>query len=220
MDTSRLDERHVMVKEQLEKRGIRNPWVLQAMLDIPRHLFVPLDDQDKAYADGPLPIGGGQTISQPYIVASMIELIEPKISDRVLEIGVGSGYSSVILSRLVAEVYGMDRDGLLLAGGENRFKEIGVSNIHLKEGDGTLGWPEEAPFDAILVTAAAPLIPKSLLRQLKIGGVMVIPVGKRTEQELVRVIKRSEDHFQEKVLYAVKFVPLIGKEGWPENSNG
>lgn len=118
MDTSRLDERHVMVKEQLEKRGIRNPWVLQAMLDIPRHLFVPLDDQDKAYADGPLPIGGGQTISQPYIVASMIELIEPKISDRVLEIGVGSGYSSVILSRLVAEVYGMDRDGLLLAGGK------------------------------------------------------------------------------------------------------
>jgi protein-L-isoaspartate(D-aspartate) O-methyltransferase len=111
VDSSRLDERHVMVKEQLEKRGIRNPWLLQAMLDIPRHLFVPIDDQDKAYQDGPLPIGGGQTISQPYIVASMIELIEPKASDRVLEIGVGSGYSATVLARLVGKVYGMERTG-------------------------------------------------------------------------------------------------------------
>lgn len=220
MDSSRLDERHVMVKEQLEKRGIRNPWLLQAMLDIPRHLFVPIDDQDKAYQDGPLPIGGGQTISQPYIVASMIELIEPKASDRVLEIGVGSGYSATVLSRLVGKVYGMERDGSLLAQAEKRFKELGVSNIHLKEDDGSLGWEEEFPFDAILVAAAAPQIPKPLLKQLKTGGVMVIPVGKRHEQELVRVIKRSEDHFQEKVLYAVKFVPLVGKEGWSEAPNG
>ncbi len=214
MDTNRLDERHIMVKEQLEKRGIRNPWLLQAMLDIPRHLFVPPSGQDKAYQDGPLPIGGGQTISQPYIVASMIELIEPEASDRVLEVGVGSGYSTSVLSRLVGEVYGIERDGSLLAQAQKRFKELGVSNVRLKEGDGTLGWESEAPFDAILVTAAAPQIPKSLLGQLKTGGVMVIPVGKRHEQDLVRVVKRSEDRFQEKVLYAVKFVPLIGKEGW------
>jgi protein-L-isoaspartate(D-aspartate) O-methyltransferase len=214
MDTSRLDERHVMVKEQLEKRGIRHPWLLQAMLDIPRHLFIPPDDRDKAYADGPLPIGSGQTISQPYIVASMIELMEPKASHRVLEVGVGSGYSATVLSRLVGEVYGVEREASLLAQAEKRFKELDVPNVHLKEGDGTLGWEEQAPFDAILVAAAAPQIPKTLLRQLKTGGVMVIPVGKRNEQELVRVVKRSEDHFQEKVLYAVKFVPLIGKEGW------
>jgi protein-L-isoaspartate(D-aspartate) O-methyltransferase len=214
MDTSRLDERHVMVKEQMEKRGIRNPWLLQAMLDIPRHLFIPPDDRDKAYADGPLPIGSGQTISQPYIVASMIELVEPKSSHRVLEVGVGSGYSATVLSRLVGEVYGVEREGSLLAQAEKRFKELDVPNIHLKEGDGTLGWEEQAPFDAILVAAAAPQIPKTLLRQLKTGGVMVIPVGKRNEQELVRVVKRSEGHFHEKVLYAVKFVPLIGKEGW------
>ncbi len=137
MDTSRLDERHVMVKEQLEKRGIRHPWLLQAMLDIPRHLFIPPDDRDKAYQDGPLPIGSGQTISQPYIVASMIELIEPKNNHRVLEVGTGSGYSASVLARLVGEVYGIERERLLLAQAGNRFKELGISNVHLKEGDGS-----------------------------------------------------------------------------------
>ena len=215
MDTSRLGERHVMVKEQLEKRGIRNPWILQAMLDIPRHLFVLPDDQEKAYEDRSLPIGGGQTISQPYIVASMIELIEPKTSNRVLEVGVGSGYSATVLSRVAGEVYGVEREGALLAQAERRFKALGVSNVHLKAGDGTLGWPEEGPFDAILVAAAAPQIPKTLLGQLKNGGVMVIPVGGRSEQQMVRVVKRAEEHFQEKALYAVKFVPLVGEEGWP-----
>ena len=215
MDTSRLGERHVMVKEQLEKRGIRNPWILQAMLDIPRHLFVLPDDQEKAYEDRSLPIGGGQTISQPYIVASMIELIEPKTSNRVLEVGVGSGYSATVLSRVAGEVYGVESEGALLAQAERRFKALGVSNVHLKAGDGTLGWPEEGPFDAILVAAAAPQIPKTLLGQLKNGGVMVIPVGGRSEQQMVRVVERAEEHFQEKALYAVKFVPLVGEEGWP-----
>jgi protein-L-isoaspartate(D-aspartate) O-methyltransferase len=205
-----------MVKEQLEKRGIRNPWLLQAMLDVPRHLFIPPDDQNKAYEDGPLPIGCGQTISQPYIVASMIELIEPNRSHRVLEVGVGSGYSAMVLSRLVGQVYGIEREITLLSQAENRFKELGATNINLKKGDGSLGWSEEAPFDSILVAAASPTIPKSLLKQLKIGGVMVLPVGGRLEQELVRVLKRSEDHFQEKVLYGVKFVPLIGEEGWSQ----
>ena len=216
MDTSRLEERHVMVKEQLEKRGIRNPWLLQAMLDIPRHLFVLPDDRDKAYEDGPLPIGCSQTISQPYIVASMIELIEPSETHRVLEVGVGSGYSTAVLSRLVKEVYGVEREASLVAQAEKRFKELGIPNVMARQGDGTLGWEEEAPFDSILVTAAAPKIPKPLLRQLKVGGVMILPVGGRSEQELVRVIKRTEEHFQEKTLYGVRFVPLIGAEGWPQ----
>lgn len=216
MDSSRLDERHVMVKEQLEKRGIRNPWLLQAMLDIPRHLFVPADDHDKAYLDGPLPIGAGQTISQPYIVASMIELIEPEASQRVLEVGVGSGYSTCVLSRLVGEVYGVEREASLMAQAEKRLQSLGVSNVRLKQGDGSLGWEEESPFDAILVTAAAPQIPPSLFRQLKPGGSMVIPVGSREEQKLMRVLKRTEDHYQERTLYSVRFVPLIGREGWEE----
>ena len=215
MDNSRLDERHAMVKEQLEKRGIRNLQVLQAMGDVPRHLFVPPQFQNKAYEDGPLPIESRQTISQPFIVASMIELIEPQTTFRVLEVGVGSGYSAAVLSQLVAQVYGVERDSTLLAQAETKFKEIGLSNIQVKLGDGTLGWEEVSPFDAILVTAGSPRVPTSLLAQLKIGGVMVIPVGKREEQNLMRVVKRSKDGYLEKTLYPVRFVPLIGKEGWP-----
>ncbi len=214
MDTSRMNERQAMVKDQLEKRGIRDYRVLRAMLDIPRHFFVPLDLQDKAYEDGPLPIGAGQTISQPYIVASMIELIEPQTTYRVLEVGVGSGYSAAVLSRLVAQVYGVERDSTLLSSAEKKFKELGLSHIQAKHGDGTLGWEEYSPYDAILVTAGSPSLPKPLLSQLKVGGVMVIPVGNRVEQNLVRVVKRSQDHYQEKTLYGVRFVPLIGKEGW------
>jgi len=204
-----------MVKEQLEKRGIRNLQVLQAMGDVPRHLFVPPQFQNKAYEDGPLPIESRQTISQPFIVASMIELIEPQTTFRVLEVGVGSGYSAAVLSQLVAQVYGVERDSTLLAQAETKFKEIGLSNIQVKLGDGTLGWEEVSPFDAILVTAGSPRVPTSLLAQLKIGGVMVIPVGKREEQNLMRVVKRSKDGYLEKTLYPVRFVPLIGKEGWP-----
>jgi protein-L-isoaspartate(D-aspartate) O-methyltransferase len=216
MLSERLEERHDMVKQQLEKRGIRNPWVLQAMLDTPRHLFVPPEYQDTAYEDGPMPIGKGQTISQPYIVASMAELIEPENTHRVLEIGVGSGYSAAVLSQLVAEVMGVEREPDLLKEAERRFKALNLTNIQAKLGDGSLGWIEKAPFDGILVTAAAPLIPLSLIAQLKVGGVMVIPVGNRDSQKLIRVLKRSEKHFQEKELYGVRFVPLIGKEGWKE----
>jgi protein-L-isoaspartate(D-aspartate) O-methyltransferase len=210
-----MDERQAMVEDQLERRGIRDPRVLQAMRDIPRHLFVPPDHQDKAYEDGPLLIGSGQTISQPYIVASMIELIEPQPIYRVLEVGVGSGYSAAVLSRLVAQVYGVERDGVLLAQAAKRFQEMGFFNIQVKLGDGTLGWEENALFDAILVTAGSPFLPKSLISQLKVGGVMVIPVGNREQQNLVRVVKRSAGHYQEKQLYPVRFVPLIGVEGWP-----
>ncbi len=204
-----------MVKEQLEKRGIRDPRVLQAMRNVPRHLFVPPQFQNKAYEDGPLPIGSGQTISQPFIVASMIELVEPQPAFRVLEVGVGSGYSAAVLSHLVAQVYGVERDSTLLAQTEAKFKEMGLSNIQVKLGDGTLGWEDESPFDAILVAAGSPRIPSSLLAQLKVGGVLVIPVGNRDEQNLIRVVKRSKNGYQEKTLYPVRFVPLIGKEGWP-----
>src|SRR6185369_17172430 len=147
MDAHRLDERHAMVREQLEKRGIRNPWLKQAMLDVPRHLFVLEKDQPRAYEDGPLPLGFGQTISQPYIVASMIELIDPQAAHRVLEIGVGSGYSAAILSRLVGKVFGVEREASLLAQAEKRSQSLHLSNLYLKQGDGTLGWAQEAPFD-------------------------------------------------------------------------
>ncbi len=200
----------------MEKRGIRNPWLLQALLDIPRHLFVPPEVRDKAYEDRPLPIGRQQTISQPYIVASMIELIEPHAGQRVLEVGVGSGYSAAVLSRLVGRVLGVEREGSFLPEVQKRLAALGLANVHLKEGDGTLGWAEESPFDAVLVTAAAPRIPPTLLTQLKVGGVMVIPVGPKEGQKLVRVVKRSESHILEKELYGVKFVPLIGAEGWPD----
>lgn len=216
MTTERLEERQIMVKDQLEKKGIRNPWVLKAMLDTPRHLFVPAEYQKMAYEDGPQSIGKGQTISQPYIVASMAELLEPESTDRVLEVGVGSGYSAAILSQLVAEIMGVEREPDLLKEAEKRFKQLNLTNIQVKLGDGSLGWTEKAPFDGILVTASAPRIPPSLLAQLKVGGILVIPIGSRESQNLVRVIKRSEKNFQEKELYGVRFVPLIGKEGWGE----
>src|SRR5579871_2806549 len=142
MDSSRLSERHVMVKEQLEKRGIHNPWVLQAMLDIPRHFFIPESQHMKAYDDGPLPIGQDQTISQPYIVAAMIEAIDPEPSHRVLEVGVGSGYSASVLRRIVQDVYGIERNPVLLEEAKKRIEKLGLGHVNLKEGDGTLGWPE------------------------------------------------------------------------------
>jgi protein-L-isoaspartate(D-aspartate) O-methyltransferase len=216
MLNERLEERHVMVKEQLEKRGVRNPWVLQAMLDTPRHFFVPPECRELAYEDRSQSIGKGQTISQPYIVASMAELLEPENTDRVLEVGVGSGYSAAVLSQLVSEVLGVEREPDLLKEAEKRFKTLSLTNIQVKLGDGSLGWIEKAPFDGILVTAAAPMIPLSLLAQLKVGGVLIIPVGNRESQKLMRVFKRSEKNFQEKELYGVRFVPLIGKEGWKE----
>jgi protein-L-isoaspartate(D-aspartate) O-methyltransferase len=216
MDSSRLDERHAMVKEQLQARGVRNPWVLQAMLDIPRHLFVSEDQSPKAYQDGPLPIGCNQTISQPFIVASMIELLDPAKTHRVLEVGLGSGYLAAVLSGLVAEVYAVERETLLLDQARAKIAALGIQNIQTQEGDGSLGWKEQSPFDSILVSAGSPKLSQSLLAQLKIGGTLLAPIGNREEQHLVRVVKRSETHFQEKELYKVKFVPLIGAEGWPK----
>ncbi len=216
MSDDRIEDRRDMVKEQLEKRAIRNPLVLQAMLDIPRHLFVPSHLQDEAYRDGALDLGKNQSISQPYIVASMIQSIEPQNTHRVLEVGTGSGYSAAVLSHLVEKVYSIERDESLIAPALKIFKDLNITNILVKKGDGSLGWAEEGPFDAILVTAAAPQVPPALVAQLKVGGVLVLPIGGRGEQKLFRVVKRGEGRYQEKELYAVRFVPLIGEQGWKE----
>lgn len=205
-----------MVKNQIQARGVRNPSVLQAMRNTPRHLFVPEELKPKAYTDGPLPIGFCQTISQPYIVASMIELLEPRKEHRVLEVGLGSGYLTAVLSGLVSEVFAVEREPQLLESALVRLKTLSISNVQAQMGDGSVGWGEKSPFDSILVSAGSPGIPQSLVSQLKVGGTLLIPVGKREEQSLVRVIKRSETHFQEKELYRVKFVPLVGTEGWKD----
>src|SRR5690242_4690573 len=170
MKDDRLEERLEMVKTQIRKRGSFPKEILQVMQDIPRHWFVPPEAQDLAYRDGPLSIGNGQTISQPYIVALMASLIRPKKTDRVLEVGLGSGYSAAVLSRLVKKVYAIEREESFLAPATERFALLGIENVETRSGDGTLGWPEEAPFDAILVTAGSPQVPSSLTHQLKVGG--------------------------------------------------
>ncbi len=216
MNDDRMEERRDMVKEQLEKRAIREPRLLKAMLDVPRHLFVPPHLQEDAYKDGALETGKGQSISQPYIVASMIQSIEPQTTHRILEVGTGSGYSAAVLSCLVQKVYTIERDESLISPALRIFKDLSLSNIQVKKGDGSIGWAEEKPFDSILVTAAVPQTPPALASQLKVGGVMVLPVGGRGEQKLFRVVKRGEGRYQEKELYAVRFVPLIGEQAWKE----
>jgi protein-L-isoaspartate(D-aspartate) O-methyltransferase len=202
--------RQAMVKQQLEKRGIRDQSVLAAMNKVPRHRFVPAMIRGLAYGDGPLPIGQGQTISQPYIVALMTELIEPKKSMRVLEIGTGSGYQAAVLSECVAEVYTIEVVPELGRGATALLRELGYRNVHVKIGDGYAGWPDHAPFDAILLTAAPPRrIPQPLLDQLKVGGRLVAPVGGE-EQDLVR-IRRTEKGYDRQVIAPVRFVPMTGK---------
>lgn len=207
------EERRKMVDVQLVPRGIRDQAVLQSMLSVPRHLFVPSQLQEKAYRDGPLPIGKGQTISQPYVVALMAEALEPPLS-RVLEIGTGLGYAAAILSLIVATVYTVERHEALARQAETVFQALNYHNIKVLVGDGTKGWPGEAPFDGIVVTAGAPEIPKSLLGQLVPGGRLVIPVGAQGQQELLRLRKSSDGSFTRENLGPVRFVPLIGEEGW------
>ena len=199
-------ERTRMVREQIERRGIVDPRVLQAMESVPRHLFVPDSFQGSAYEDGPLPIGEGQTISQPYIVAFMSEAIRPLSTDRVLEIGTGSGYQTAVLSRLVRHVFTIEMRPQPVETARARLREIGCDNVTLRVGDGHEGWPEEAPFDAILVTAAPRETPQALLDQLVPGGKLVIPLG-TLDQELVRLTRR-ESGFDRESLLPVRFVPL------------
>lgn len=211
---SRGSERQQMVNEQLIRRGIKNQAVLESMLTVPRHLFVPERLRYYAYYDGPLTIGEGQTISQPYIVALMAEAAEPASTDLVLEIGTGSGYAAAVLSRIVSRVCTIERHKSLADKAIGRFHRLGYDNIEVCIGDGTKGWPGKIKFDAIIVSAAAPLIPASLRRQLKPGGRMVIPVGGRSGQELLRVRLNKDGSFSQEFLEAVQFVPLVGEEGW------
>ena len=203
-----------MVETQLIPRGIKDKRVINAMLTIPRHLFVPEEALwSQAYSDFPLPIGEKQTISQPYIVALMTEALELKGSERVLEIGTGSGYQTAILSMLAEKVYSIERISTLAARARKVLDSINCSNVVIKIGDGTLGWPEESPYDAILTTAAAPEIPKCYVDQLKIGGRLIIPVGDVYSQVLVKVIK-TKDGIIKQDMGGCRFVKLIGRYGW------
>ncbi len=199
---------------ELRYLGIVDERVLAAMARVPRHLFVPPHLVPYAYEDMPLPIGQGQTVSQPYIVALSTEALELKPTDRVLEVGTGSGYQTAILAELAGTVYTVERLEPLSLEAQERLAHLGYRNVRFRVGDGTKGWPEEAPFDAILVTAGAPHIPPSLAKQLREGGRMVIPVGDRHQQELLAVRKQGGQLVQ-RVLCPCTFVPLIGEEGWP-----
>ncbi len=206
-------EQEHMVESQLVRRGIKDRRVLDAMRQVPRHLFVPKDTRGLAYCDGPLPIGQGQTISQPYIVALMTELLELTGQEKVLELGTGSGYQAAILSRLVRQVYSVERHAALAEQAEKVFAQLGYDNIVISVGDGTLGWPEHSPYEAIIVTAAAPDVPQPLMEQLADGGRLVAPVGSRWSQVLAKV-KRQGETLAKEHLTAVAFVPLVGKYGW------
>jgi protein-L-isoaspartate(D-aspartate) O-methyltransferase len=209
------EEREGMVETQIAGRGIRDPSVLYAMRTVPRECFVDEFQQDQAYDDGPLPIGEGQTISQPYIVALMTEAVAPRSGDRALEVGTGSGYAAAVLATIVAEVYTIERIGALATAARRRLADLGYQNVHVLEGDGTLGWPERAPYDAIIVTAGGPRIPQALLDQLAIGGRLIMPVGTAHRfQHLVRVTRKGTDSYDHEDLEDVAFVPLIGRHGW------
>ncbi len=207
--------RDQMAKRQLVSRGISDQRVLDAMGKIPREAFVPDHMKPEAYDDRPLPIGKDQTISQPYIVALMTKALALKETDRVLEIGTGSGYQAAVLAELCNTVYTVERIEALQENARKVLENIGYTNIRFKVFDGTLGWPEHAPYDAIMVTAAAPRIPKPLLDQLQQGGRAVVPMGDRLSQRLIRVT-RDHQGFYEKDLGGVRFVRLVGDHGWQE----
>ncbi|MFA9420201.1 MAG: protein-L-isoaspartate(D-aspartate) O-methyltransferase [Gammaproteobacteria bacterium] len=204
-----------MVEQQVASRGVGSKLVLDAMRRVPRELFVPEPLRDLAYADGPLSIGEGQTISQPYIVALMVEALCLYGGEKVLEIGTGSGYAAAVLAEIAGQVYTIERIGQLAQKAKTVLEEIGYDNVQVIEGDGTLGWPQQAPYDAIVVTAGGPEVPESLKNQLKAGGRLVIPVGADMyNQELLRVTRVSDSEFRSENLEYVRFVPLIGAEGW------
>jgi protein-L-isoaspartate(D-aspartate) O-methyltransferase len=208
--------RQRMVDSQLVARGIRDPLVLEAMRSVPREAFLAARQAASAYDDGPLPIGEGQTISQPYIVAFMDEAVEPRVGDRALEIGTGSGYSAAVLASIVGEVYTVERIPALADAAGRRLAELGYRTVRVRCGDGTLGWPEHAPYDVIIVTAGGPRVPPALLDQLAPGGRLVMPVGDNPYvQQLVRIRRRADGTVVEDALAPVAFVPLIGAQGWP-----
>lgn len=208
-------QREQMVAQQIAGRGIWHEPTLAAMRAVPREMFVPAHLQEYAYEDAPLPIDEGQTISQPFVVALMLQSLELKPEDRMLEIGAGSGYAAAVASRIVTAVYAIERHPSLAHAAQRRIHMLGYDNVFITVGDGTLGWPEHAPFDAILVSAGGPDIPHPLLKQLAIGGRLVIPVGsEQRAQELRRVRRLNERDFAHESLGHVQFVPLIGEAGW------
>lgn len=208
-------QRRDMVERQVAARGVRAPLVLEAMREVPREAFLPHQLQEFAYEDSPLPIEAEQTISQPYIVAFMVEALDLAGGEKVLEIGAGSGYAAAVLSRIAGEVFTIERIGQLAEKAASRLADLGYSNVHVRHGDGTLGWEEQAPFDAIVVAAGGPSVPDALKQQLKVGGRLVIPVGTNPRaQELVRVTRVSEREFRSEDIADVRFVPLIGAAGW------
>lgn len=205
--------REAMVENQLRRRGIRDERVLAAMLELPRHEFVLPEYADEAYEDHPLPIGESQTISQPYMVAIMSEALELTGTERVLEVGTGSGYQAAVLAKLARMVYTIEKNGLLARSAEERLKRLGFANVVCLVGDGTLGYPETSPYDGILVTAGAPCIPQPLVDQLAEGGRLVIPVGEMHSQELVQ-LKKIQGRTVERTVNYCRFVPLVGRHGW------
>jgi protein-L-isoaspartate(D-aspartate) O-methyltransferase len=205
--------RREMVEKQLRKRGIHSARVLQAMEQIPRHLFVPPELMSQAYSDAPLPIGQGQTISQPYMVAAMADALSLQGSEKVLEIGAGSGYQAAVISLLARDVIAVEAQASLAAQARERLANFGYSNVKVEVGDGTLGWPAAAPFDAILVTAAAPAVPPPLIQQLADEGRLLLPVGGEEEQDLL-LISKKDGRAAQRSLFACRFVPLIGQYGW------
>jgi protein-L-isoaspartate(D-aspartate) O-methyltransferase len=211
-DTSAAERRR-MVETQIRKRGVSSPRVLEAMASVPRHEFVPVKFRNEAYADKPLPIGEGQTISQPYMVAAMTEALELSDSERVLEIGTGSGYQAAVLSLLVRQVITVENHTSLALAAQERLTNLGYENVHVHNGDGSAGFPDAAPYDAILVTAGAPEIPQAFASQLQEGGCLVIPVGDRDNQELVRG-RMENGQLKFRVLFHCKFVLLLGRYGW------
>jgi protein-L-isoaspartate(D-aspartate) O-methyltransferase len=208
--------RRNMVEKHLKARGIRDALVLDAMSQVPRHLFVENALESQAYSDFPLPIGEGQTISQPYMVALMTETLGLKGSEKVLEIGTGSGYQAAVLARIAARVYSIERNVRLARRARSIFDRTGIRNVVVKVGDGCLGWEEEAPFDAIIVTAGAPAVVDTLKQQLSCGGRLVIPVGPGREQVLMRFTRLGEADFLEEDIVRCRFVPLVGQFGWKD----
>jgi protein-L-isoaspartate(D-aspartate) O-methyltransferase len=203
-----------MVEAQIARRGVRDPAVLAAMRSVPREAFISPGFEEFAYEDSALPIAEGQTISQPYIVAAMAAAAELEENDKVLEVGAGSGYAAAVISRIAAKVFAIERLAPLAQAARERMRVLGYGNVELRAGDGSNGWPEQAPFDAILVSAGVPRIPEALKHQLAIGGRLVIPIGPMEEQRLVRLTRTGEAIFQQDDLDAVRFVKLIGAGGW------
>jgi protein-L-isoaspartate(D-aspartate) O-methyltransferase len=207
-----------MVKTQLIRRGIKDERVLAAMKKVPRHLFIDKPMLHRAYDDSALPIGEGQTISQPYMVAAMTELLELQGTEKVLEIGTGSGYQAAVLAELAKEVYTVERIAVIAKRAEGRYRELGYANIHVKVADGTLGWPDASPFERIIITAGTPKVPEPLLQQLADQGMLIAPVGDRLSQRLIKV-RKSGDKVLEEYHTPCVFVPLIGEYGWKKEDS-